>query len=145
MAHSAERYIRASSGSTLTELQSPPFDANPLFPCVARPVAGSSTLLSLGFGYPLTLGLCGSAVAQAGKSVLHLDPAAHYGTHWAGLRLDQFLEWAHSLQKKGQSEAAVNGQSEAAVNGQPDSGTANMDSSAQCAIPPCLHSWTGND
>ena len=53
--------------------------------------------------------VCGSAIAQAGKSVLHIDPGAHYGTHWAGLHLDQFLDWAASLQHESRSDAAVIG------------------------------------
>lgn len=37
-----------------------------------------------------------SAAAKAGKRVLHLDPADHYGSQWASLPLEGFLAWAKS-------------------------------------------------
>ena len=40
------------------------------------------------------------AAAQAGKSVLHLDPASSYGAHWASHRLDTFLDWAAAQQQR---------------------------------------------
>ena len=52
-------------------------------------------------------GAC-SAAARAGKSVLHLDGAPQYGSHWAALHLDELVAWASALQARG-SDAAVNG------------------------------------
>lgn len=46
------------------------------------------------------------AAAQAGKSVLHLDPAGSYGSHWASHRLDSLLEWAESQQQSADAGAA---------------------------------------
>lgn len=60
--------------------------------------------------------------------MLHLDPAAQYGTHWAGLRLDQFLEWAHSLPAEPHLSAA------AKEHSPPD--TASLDTSPRCATAP---------
>ena len=36
------------------------------------------------------------AAAKRGKSVLHLDPAGYYGSHWTSFQLDQFLDWSES-------------------------------------------------
>jgi RAB protein geranylgeranyltransferase component A len=40
------------------------------------------------------------AAAKAGKTVLHIDPAPHYGAHWATLTLEQFLAWAEKQSGK---------------------------------------------
>jgi len=51
-------------------------------------------LIALGTGLPESI-LAGAA-AKAGKSVLHLDGAEQYGSHWAGLSLDAFLKWVEA-------------------------------------------------
>lgn len=62
-------------------------------------------LVVVGTGLPETI-LAGAA-AQAGKSVLHLDPAESYGSQWATLQLDSFVDWA----KAGGSVAHLGGSS----------------------------------
>ena len=37
------------------------------------------------------------AAAKSGKTVLHIDQAASYGSAWSSLTLDQFLGWAHQV------------------------------------------------
>eukprot|EP00897_Mesotaenium_endlicherianum_P008463 jgi/Mesen1/7645/ME000004S07911 len=49
-------------------------------------------VIVVGTGLPEAI-LAGAA-AQAGKSVLHLDSAESYGSHWASLQLDAFMQWA---------------------------------------------------
>lgn len=49
------------------------------------------------------------AAAQAGKSVLHLDPAGTYGAHWASRRLDGFLDWASAQQRRQQGRSSGGG------------------------------------
>ena len=46
------------------------------------------------------------AAAKAGKKVLHLDPAASYGGHWASHHLDGILAWAAEQQRRQPSDAA---------------------------------------
>ena len=50
---------------------------------------------------------CARAAAKAGKSVLHLDAADHYGSHWASFQLDHFLGWARSQAAAQQSNGSV--------------------------------------
>lgn len=47
------------------------------------------------------------AAAQAGKSVLHLDAAGSYGSHWTSHRLDGLLAWADAQQQRQQGTAAA--------------------------------------
>ncbi len=49
------------------------------------------------------------AAAQAGKSVLHLDAAGSYGSHWASHRLDGLLAWADAQQQRQQGTASAGG------------------------------------
>ena len=37
------------------------------------------------------------AAAKSGKTVLHIDQAASYGSAWGSFNLDQFLGWAHQV------------------------------------------------
>lgn len=61
----------------------------------------SFDLVVVGTGLPESI--IAGAAAQAGKSVLHLDPADNYGAHWTTLQLDTFVEWA----KRGGAMVAV--------------------------------------
>jgi RAB protein geranylgeranyltransferase component A len=47
------------------------------------------------------------AAAKAGKSVLHLDAADYYGSHWASFQLDHFLGWARSQVAAQQSNGSA--------------------------------------
>ena len=46
-----------------------------------------------------------SAAARAGTSVLHLDPAGSYGSHWASHSLDGLLAWAAEQQQRERAAA----------------------------------------
>ena len=48
-----------------------------------------------------------SAASSSGLSVLHLDNESEYGSHWAGLTLENFLEWAANSGRIDDSAAEV--------------------------------------
>ncbi|BDA41276.1 Rab proteins geranylgeranyltransferase component A 2 [Coccomyxa sp. Obi] len=51
-------------------------------------------LIVIGTG--LQESLIAAAAAKREKSVLHLDPAGYYGSHWTSFQLDQYLDWTRS-------------------------------------------------
>ncbi|KAK9820564.1 hypothetical protein WJX72_011702 [[Myrmecia] bisecta] len=62
-------------------------------------------LIVVGTGFQEAL-IAGCA-AKAGKTVLHLDQADYYGSHWASLSLDQFLQWAAQASSNSREQATV--------------------------------------
>ncbi|GAQ88243.1 rab GDP dissociation inhibito [Klebsormidium nitens] len=84
----------------------------------------SFDLVVVGTGLPESI--IAGAAAQAGKTVLHLDPADNYGSHWATLQLDTFVEWA----KRGGATAPLKYGSDG-----PDSGTNPTQAPTASACP----------